>query len=35
MEIFSSLLAIFAGINGWVNNREAGDLGHHRAIADW
>ena len=24
----------FAWINGWVNNREAGDLGHHRAHYD-
>ena len=25
---------IFAWTNGWVNNREAGDLGHHRAYHD-
>ena len=25
---------IYAWTNGWVNNREAGDLGHHRAHHD-
>ena len=41
MEIFPALLAICAGnclfcawMNGWVNNREAGDLRHHRAHYD-
>ena len=41
METFSALLALCAGnslicarINGWVNNREAGDLWHHRAHYD-
>ena len=41
METFSALQAICAGnylicawINGWVNNREAGDLRRHRAHYD-
>ena len=41
IETFSALLDICAGnspvpgeINGWVNNREAGDLRHHRAHYD-
>ena len=34
METFSVLLAICAGINGWVNNGEAGDLRRHRAHYD-
>ena len=43
METFSALLAItgalmlsliYARINGWVNNRKAGDLRHHRAHYD-
>ena len=38
METFSALLTICAGIcvwiNGWVNNREAGDLRRHRGHYD-
>ena len=37
METFSALLAISlicVWINGWVNNREAGDLKRHRGYYD-
>ena len=34
METFSTLLALCAWINGWVNNHRAGDLKCHRAHYD-
>ena len=30
----NTMFVIYAWINGWVNNREAGDLRHHRAHYD-